>query len=65
MSDRPTLYKTFKRSATNWKEFGRARKITFDTNLTYDEARRQCDDFNASRTTAQKRRGTKLEFTAQ
>jgi hypothetical protein len=60
-----TYYKTFKRSCTDWKSFGSARKTTDETGLTYDQARQRCEDFNASRTPAQKRRGTKLEFTAQ
>ena len=58
-------YRTFKRSCTDWKSFASARKITHDTGLTIDEARRQCDDYNANRTTAQIRKGTKLEFTAE
>lgn len=58
-------YKTFKRSRTGWNSFSSARKITFDTGLTYDEARRQCEAFNNNRTPAQIRRGTKLEFTEQ
>ena len=57
-----TTYRTFKRSARGWREFAGARKITVDRGLTYDEAFRACEAFNASRTPAQKRRGTKLEF---
>lgn len=56
-------YKTFKRSCTDWRSFASARKITHDTGLSYDEALRQCEAFNANRTPAQIRRGTKLEFT--
>jgi hypothetical protein len=59
------MYKTFKRSARSFEEFARARKITVDTGLTADEARRACDKFNNSRTRAQIRRGTKLEFTEE
>jgi hypothetical protein len=58
-------YKTFKRSCRNWQEFSSARKITDETGLTYDEAKRRCEQFNANRTPAQIRRGTKLEFTEQ
>lgn len=58
-------YKTFKRSCNNWKEFSSARKITVDTGLTYDEAYRQCENFNNNRTTAQIRKGTKMEFTRE
>lgn len=60
-----TYYKTFKRSATNWKQFSSGRKITEETGLTYEQARERCQTFNANRTPAQKRRGTMLEFTAQ
>ena len=60
-----TYYKTFKRSCTNWKQFGSARKITEETGLTYEQARQRCEAFNANLTAAQKRKGTKLEFTAQ
>ena len=60
-----TYYKTFKRSCTNWREFGSARKITEETGLTYDQARQRCEDFNSNLTRAQIRKGTKLEFTAQ
>jgi hypothetical protein len=56
------MYRTFKRSCTNWKQFGSARKITDERGLTYDEARRRCEAFNANRTSAQIRKGTKLEF---
>ena len=58
-------YRTFKRSCRNWKEFGSARKITVDRGLTYEEARRQCEQFNNNRTSAQIRKGTKLEFMAE
>lgn len=59
------LYKTFRRNATNWKTFVRARKFSDASGLTLDEARRRCEAFNSSRTPAQIRKGTKLEFTAQ
>lgn len=55
-------YRTFKRSATNWREFGSARKITVDTRLSYSEAQQQCKDYNDNRTPAQIRRGTMMEF---
>lgn len=58
-------YRTFKRSATDWKSFSSARKITEDRNLTYDEACRACQAFNESRTSAQIRRGTNMEFERQ
>lgn len=55
-------YRTFKRSCTDWKSFGSARKITVDTGLTAEEALRQCEAYNANRTAAQIRKGTKMEF---
>ena len=55
-------YKVFKRSATGWESFSRARKITVRTGLTLDEARRMCAEFNDNRSAAQVRKGTKLEF---
>lgn len=55
-------YRTFKRSCTDWKSFGSARKTTVDTRLSYDEARNQCQSYNENRTPAQVRKGTKMEF---
>lgn len=55
-------YRTFKRSAKNWKEFFHARKITVDRGLTAEEALKQCEQFNLNRTSAQRNKGTKLEF---
>lgn len=60
-----TYYKTFKRSCRNWSEFGSARKITEETGLTYEQAKSRCEEFNANLSPSQKRRGTKLEFTAE
>jgi len=60
-----TTYKTFKRSSRDWKSFASARKLTESTGLSYDEALRQCERFNSNRTSAQIRRGTKLEFTQE
>ena len=47
-------YKTFKRSATNWEEFGSARKITVNKGLTYEQALEACRKFNDNLTKAQK-----------
>lgn len=58
-------YKTFKRSCTNWRTFAKGRKITVDTRLSYAEARAQCELYNASRTAAQVRKGTMMEFTKE
>jgi hypothetical protein len=55
-------YKTFLRSCNNWKEFSSARKMTVDTGLAYDEARRACARYNDNRNTRQINRGTKMEF---
>jgi hypothetical protein len=59
------MYRTFKRSCINWREFGSARKITVDTHLTIDQAIKQCDEYNENRTSAQIRKGTKMEFERQ
>jgi hypothetical protein len=61
----PTFYKTFKRSATSFRQFGSARKVTVETGLTYDQARERCREYKENRTPAQIRKGTMLEFTAQ
>jgi hypothetical protein len=61
----PRIYRTFKRSCTNWEEFARARKIEDMRNLTHDEALRRCDHLNAELSPAQKKRGTKFEFEQQ
>lgn len=60
-----STYKTFKRSCVNWEQFARARKMTVDTGLTEEEAWRRCKEFNESRTAAQIRKGTKLEYTKE
>ena len=59
------FYRTFKRSCTNWREFGSARKMTVETGLTYDQARERCQEYAKGRTAAQIRKGTMLEFTAE
>ena len=56
-------YKTFKRSCTSWQQFGSARKITVDTGLSLEQARRRCTKYNDNRTQRQIRKGTKMEFT--
>lgn len=60
-----TYYKTFKRSCTSLKTMARALRVTEETGLTYEQAVQRCEEFNANRTRAQIRKGTKLEFTAQ
>lgn len=55
-------YRVFRRSARNFEEFARARKTTIRRNLTREEARQMCSDFNDNRTPAQERAGTKYEF---
>jgi len=55
-------YRTFKRTCTDWKSFGRARKIEDMRGLSYEEARNRCAALNSELTPAQKRRGTKYEF---
>jgi len=58
-------YRTFKRSAKNWEQFARARKITVQTGLTYEQAREMCRDSNDNRTQQQIHNGTKMEFERQ
>lgn len=53
-------YKTFIRSASA-SQWGRKR--TVDTGLTYDEARRACQAYNANRSSREIKHGTKMEFT--
>jgi hypothetical protein len=61
-----TYYKTFTRSANNWKEFfKRGRKRTVETGLTYAQAIERCHTYNQNRTSRQIAKGTRLEFTAQ
>jgi hypothetical protein len=55
-------FRTFTRSATSFETFARARKTTYDTGLTREEAYEQCQQWNAARTSRQIRKGTKLEF---
>lgn len=58
-------YRTFKRSARNFREFSSRRKRTVDRGLTYDEARRACENYNKGRTASEKSRGTMMEFEAE
>lgn len=55
-------YKVFKRSARNWEEFSRARKMTVRSGLSYDEAQTMCRRLNAELTKREISRGTKYEF---
>lgn len=59
------LYEVFSRSATNWEQFGKTRGRVVRRNVTIEQAKRICDDFNDNRTTRQKRRGTMYEFRRQ
>ena len=56
------MYRTFVRSARNWKEFAEAEKIEEDTGLTFAQARAACGKFNAARSEAEIEAGTKMEF---
>ncbi len=58
-------YKTFLRSCTNWQQFGRARKLNQGRGLSYEQARRACQEYNRNRTARQVARGTKMEFTQE
>lgn len=55
-------YRVFIRSARNWTEFAQAHKRTVRTGLTYQEAQAFCQRWNAERSRAQIRHGTKAEF---
>lgn len=55
-------YRTFIRTANSFNSFASARKRTVDVRLTFDEARSACEAYNANRTKAQIRNGTKMEF---
>lgn len=55
-------YRTFKRSVKSFEDYGKKRKMTVDTGLTFSEAQRQCDRFNKNRNARQKRNGTMMEF---
>ena len=55
-------YRVFRRTAANWEQFAKARKTTQKRGLTYGEAQRCCERYNAERTSAQIRAGTKFEF---
>jgi len=39
--------------------------MTVDTGLTLEEARRQCEEYNKNRTSAQIRKGTMMEFESE
>lgn len=60
-----TTYRTFKRSCRNWEEFAHKRKLTVARGLSYAEAKTRCDDYNANRTSQQRRLGTMMEFEAE
>ena len=62
MSER--IYTVFRRSARNFEQFARARKVVVRRKLTIEEARRMCEDYNRNRTPAQMHAGTKIEFTS-
>lgn len=57
-----TTYRTFIRSCRNWQEFAKARKITQDRGLSYEQARERCQQYNENLTARQVKRGTKMEF---
>lgn len=56
------MIRVFKRSATNFREFFRARKITVAHVSTPEEAIEMCDEFNDNRSPRQVQRGTKMEW---
>jgi len=56
------MYRTFLRSARNFKELASAEKIEVETGLTLEEARTACAEHRANRTYAEELAGTRLEF---
>ena len=56
-------YKTFIRSARNFRELATARKKTVRTGLSYEQAFADCEAYNNNRDPSQIRAGTKMEFT--
>jgi len=65
VSENPSCYVTFLRSARNFDEFSKAEKIVQERDLTYSEAREACEQYNANLTEAEQEAGTKLEFTEE
>jgi hypothetical protein len=61
VTPRPS-YTTFKRSATNFEQFAKARKFKMDSGLTLEEAQTECREFNNNRTQLEIENGTKMEF---
>lgn len=57
------MYSTFLRSCRNWQEFSSAEKIIQESDLTYNEAKLACLEFNDNRSDAEIAIGRKLEFT--
>lgn len=60
-----STYRVFTRSATNFEEFARARKITKRRKLTLEQARDFCVEGNKTLSDQQKRRGFKYEFESE
>lgn len=56
------MYRTFKRTCTNFEEFAKARKIHHRGNLTYEQAQEICRVYNGGRSPSQIKRGVKMEF---
>lgn len=56
-------YKTFLRSARNFEEFASAEKIEQENDLTLEEAKTACAEFNLNRNGLEIQAGTKMEFT--
>lgn len=55
-------YRVFKRAATSFVTFAKARKVTVHRGCTYDEARALCTAGNMQLTASEKARGIKYEF---
>lgn len=55
-------YRVFSRACRNWEQFATATKRTIKRNITLQECREICDEFNNNRTYQQISKGVKYEF---
>jgi hypothetical protein len=55
-------YTTFIRSCRNWEEFAHAQKTVQDVDISYEDAKEACRNFNSNLTDKEKEAGTKMEF---
>lgn len=55
-------YMVFRRTANSFSSFAKTKRFIIRSNLTLQEAKMLCDNFNPNRNAAQIRKGTKYEF---